>query len=94
MQALTIGSNGVARLAGWRWLFILEGLPVFIASLVCFLWLPNYPSTATFLSDEERQLIRAETPETQPSPEGKTWMWSEVLTTVEDPVFYLVIAYG
>lgn len=33
--------NGVGGLAGWRWLFILEGIPALLAAVVTFLFLPN-----------------------------------------------------
>ncbi len=82
--------NGVGGLAGWRWLFLLEGLPVLVAGVVTSLTLPDYPDTASFLSEEDRQLLLSEMPDTQPTANAKTWDWPEVKGLGRDPIFYLV----
>ncbi len=82
--------NGVGGLAGWRWLFLLEGLPVLLAGVVTSLTLPDYPDTASFLSEEDRQLLLSEMPDTQPTAKAKTWDWVEVKALGHDPIFYLV----
>lgn len=49
--------NGIAGLAGWKWIFILEGLvPVAVSFLLYFL-LPDRPETAKFLTKEEREFV-------------------------------------
>ena len=48
--------NGVNGLAGWRWLFIIEGVPTCLASVLIYFCLPNYPETARWLSSEEKEL--------------------------------------
>ncbi|KIP07855.1 hypothetical protein PHLGIDRAFT_117727 [Phlebiopsis gigantea 11061_1 CR5-6] len=48
--------NGIQGLQGWRWLFILEGIPSCICAVLCFFFFPDFPETASWLSDEERQL--------------------------------------
>jgi ACS family tartrate transporter-like MFS transporter len=45
---------------GWRWLFILEGLPAVILGFVTLFYLTDWPHQATWLSDDERQWITAE----------------------------------
>ncbi|KAL6884402.1 major facilitator superfamily domain-containing protein [Trichoderma evansii] len=49
--------DGVAGMQGWRWIFILEG--IFTVFLSFFIWslLPDSPSTAPFLTTEEREFI-------------------------------------
>ncbi|KAI0817097.1 major facilitator superfamily domain-containing protein [Xylaria sp. FL0064] len=48
--------NRTHGLEGWRWLFIIEGVPsVALGFLVMFL-LPNYPEYASWLSKEEKEL--------------------------------------
>ncbi|KAK1074817.1 hypothetical protein LTR74_000661 [Friedmanniomyces endolithicus] len=83
--------NGLGGLAGWRWLFLLEGLPVLLAGVVTSLTLPDYPDTASFLSEEDRQLLLSEMPDTQPTANAKTWDWVEVKSLGRDPIFYLFI---
>ncbi|KAM0704684.1 hypothetical protein Q7P35_007470 [Cladosporium inversicolor] len=46
--------DGVGGLAGWRWLFILEGLASVVAAIAIFFLMPDYPSSRSrFLNEEE-----------------------------------------
>ncbi|KNZ78049.1 hypothetical protein J132_02341 [Termitomyces sp. J132] len=49
-----IKMEGVGGLAGWKWIYILEGLATIIASLVSASILPADLSSARFLTEEER----------------------------------------
>lgn len=50
--------DGVSGVAGWRWIFIIEGIAtVLVATLTAFL-LPRGIETATFLTEEERRFAR------------------------------------
>lgn len=46
--------NGVAGLAGWQWLFLLEGLPAIALGLFVLAFLTERPEDATWLSPGER----------------------------------------
>jgi ACS family tartrate transporter-like MFS transporter len=47
-------------LAGWQWLFLIEGLPAIVLSVAFLLYLPDGPETAPWLDVEERSwLLRA-----------------------------------
>jgi sugar phosphate permease len=48
------GANG---LAGWQWMFLLEGLPCVILAVVVWLSLDDTPSRAKWLSTEEKSLL-------------------------------------
>lgn len=48
--------NGAAGLAGWRWLFIIEGIPSCISAFFVLFFLPDYPETVKWLTDGERAL--------------------------------------
>jgi ACS family tartrate transporter-like MFS transporter len=50
--------DGILGLAGWKWLFLLEGLPVAVLGLVVLAVLTERPEEATWLTDDEKQLIR------------------------------------
>ncbi|KAK4897624.1 hypothetical protein LTR27_004770 [Elasticomyces elasticus] len=84
--------NGVAGLAGWRWMFLLEGAPVLLGGVATIFVLPDYPNDkAKFLSQEDREVIVSELPKNQPTADSKTWDWSQVKLLAYNPVFYLFI---
>ena len=49
--------DGIAGLAGWRWIFILEGLATVVVAVAAFFLLHDFPETANFLTEEERAFI-------------------------------------
>jgi MFS family permease len=51
--------DGLLGLAGWKWLFILEGLPVTVLGLAVLRVLTERPEDATWLTEAERALVRA-----------------------------------
>ncbi|KAK2790918.1 hypothetical protein FQN52_005363 [Onygenales sp. PD_12] len=46
--------EGARGIAGWRWLFIIEGIVTIAVAIVAMIILPNFPSTSRWLDDEER----------------------------------------
>ena len=44
-------------LAGWRWLFILEGIPAVILGIATFFYLTDWPSQARWLPADEREWL-------------------------------------
>ena len=42
---------------GWRWLFVVEGLPAILLGVVAFFFLTDRPGEATWLAPEQRQWI-------------------------------------
>jgi ACS family tartrate transporter-like MFS transporter len=57
-------------LAGWRWLFILEGIPALILGVVTLAYLTDWPYQARWLPDGERQWITAELQKEKRAMEG------------------------
>jgi ACS family tartrate transporter-like MFS transporter len=55
-----LGLNGKFGLAGWQWLFLIEGLPAILLSAVIFTQLPDTPRTAKWLSGDEREALETE----------------------------------
>ncbi|KAI0898167.1 MFS general substrate transporter [Annulohypoxylon nitens] len=49
--------DGVANLEGWRWIFILEGLLTVFVAGVSFFILYDFPETASFLTQREREFV-------------------------------------
>lgn len=49
--------DGVGGLEGWRWIFILEGIVTVVVAFASFFLLYDFPETASFLTEEERQFV-------------------------------------
>ncbi len=47
-------------MAGWRWLFIVEGLPAVIFGVGTLFWLTDRPHQATWLKEDEKDWITTE----------------------------------
>jgi ACS family tartrate transporter-like MFS transporter len=47
------------NLAGWRWLFLMEGVPAIIFGIAIVFYLPDWPNDARWLSFSERDWINA-----------------------------------
>jgi ACS family tartrate transporter-like MFS transporter len=52
-----MGLQGTLGLAGWQWLFLLEGLPAALFSFVILAALPDCPEKASWLTDDERKWL-------------------------------------
>ena len=49
--------DGVGGLAGWRWIFILEGILTVLVAISAYFILFDFPETASFLTPEERAFV-------------------------------------
>ncbi|RHW38441.1 MFS transporter [Lysinibacillus yapensis] len=49
-----------ANMAGWRWMFILEGIPAVVLGIVVIFYLVNKPSQAKWLTTEEKNWLEGE----------------------------------
>ncbi|PCH39025.1 MFS general substrate transporter [Wolfiporia cocos MD-104 SS10] len=56
--------NGIGGLAGWSWIFLLEGLVTVVVAISAYYYMEDYPESASFLTNEEKewlvQTIRAD----------------------------------
>jgi ACS family tartrate transporter-like MFS transporter len=57
LAGVLLNLNGRLGLAGWQWLFLVEGLPAILLGIVYFLYLPDGPAHATWLTEDERHWI-------------------------------------
>lgn len=68
-----LGFNGRLGLAGWQWLFLVEGIPSVILGFVVLYWLPEQPAGAPWLAPEQRawlvERLRRDRDES-PAPHG------------------------
>lgn len=53
--------------AGWRWLFVLEGMPAVLLGVVAFFFLTDWPSDAAWLDPEQQQWLTQKLEEEKPS---------------------------
>jgi len=58
LSGALLNLNGLLGYAGWRWLFLLEGIPAILLGFVVLRVLPDRPETATWLPPEERDWLR------------------------------------
>jgi ACS family tartrate transporter-like MFS transporter len=57
IAGVLLGLAGKAGLAGWQWLFLIEGLPALVLAVVFLIYLPAGPAEAGWLTDDERLWI-------------------------------------
>jgi MFS transporter, ACS family, tartrate transporter len=57
LSGLLLELHGLGGLAGWKWLFILEGVPAVILGVVVARVLADRPEDASWLSPEERTAL-------------------------------------
>jgi len=83
--AFAIGHmNQTGGLSAWRWLFIIEGIPSCVSSVLVFFFLPDYPETAEWLSPEEKALA-ADRLQTEGSHgHGNSLTWAQAKETLTD----------
>ncbi len=59
VSGLLLGVNWLG-LAGWRWLFIIEGMPAVIFGVVTIFYLTDWPHQAHWLPDDEREWLTSQ----------------------------------
>ncbi|KND87155.1 putative transporter, partial [Tolypocladium ophioglossoides CBS 100239] len=74
--------NQIGGLSGWRWLFLLEGLPTVIAAFFVWFLLPDYPETATWLTAREKDLAHQRLAGEGSQGSGKSLTWEEAKSTL------------
>jgi ACS family tartrate transporter-like MFS transporter len=58
-SALLLRMDGLAHLAGWQWMFIVEGIPASVVGFFILTMLSDRPEEAKWLSGEERAAMAA-----------------------------------
>ncbi|KAJ5478817.1 hypothetical protein N7530_004326 [Penicillium desertorum] len=85
--------DGAGGLSGWRWLFIIEGLPAIVLSVVALFGLPDYPETARILTEEERNFLKGRLSSSAPSGKDKSWSWQDMKALLSSPTLYTFTVY-
>jgi MFS transporter, ACS family, tartrate transporter len=81
VSGLILNLHGLAGLAGWQWLFIIEAVPAIVLSVVVFFYLTDRPADATWLEAEERTWLanRLEAERRQREATHKISVWQALV---------------
>lgn len=83
--------NGTWGLQGWRWLFLLEGLPAVILGMVAYVYLTDKPKNAAWLEETEKNTVSSMLADDQPSGrQARVSVWKQV---TEPKILLLALAY-
>ncbi|KAI8675872.1 hypothetical protein NCS57_00489900 [Fusarium keratoplasticum] len=90
---LSFAFDGVhARgLSGWKWLILTEGVFTIILGIIVYLVLPDFPNTARWMSQAEKDFIQARLPINAPRAAEKDFDWTEFWQTLKDPKLWLFL---
>nr|WP_265920243.1 MFS transporter [Cupriavidus nantongensis] len=80
--------DGTHGLAGWQWMFLLEGMPTVLLGALVFAVLPDRPDDAAWLDAREKALIRAMAGSASNLPQRHS-----LVPVLRDPRIYL-LAFG
>ncbi|KAK8213606.1 hypothetical protein M8818_002910 [Zalaria obscura] len=81
--------DGVAGYAGWRWVYIIEGIFSIIVAVIVWFGLPNDPSNAYFLNAEEKHLMQIRARQRAAYMGSDDFSWEEIRIAFKDPKVYL-----
>jgi MFS transporter, ACS family, tartrate transporter len=77
---------------GWRWLFILEGIPPVLLGIVTLVYLTDWPHEAKWLAEDEREWIHAEL-QREKASKSATGHWSVKQALGQRDVIVLALVY-
>jgi len=89
-----INPNGTPN--QWQWIMIITAILTFICGIMFYLWFPDNPTTAWFLSDEEKVMAVKRVQGNQNGIETKTWkryQFIEALTDIKTWMFFLFATF-
>jgi MFS family permease len=78
---------------GWRWLFAIEGAMTLILVPLFFFVFPKHPTTAWFLSAEEKSMIQARYDNDPHWGQDEEFSWAESLSALTDPKWFAFWIY-
>lgn len=85
-----------SQFSHWQWLFLVEGVPTILLGLGTYFVLPGTPDNTSWLSVEDRLLIkmRNEMSSLEKEKEAQAFRWREVGSTLLDPMTILYMGIG
>lgn len=91
--------DGLRGISGWRWIFIVEGAVTVLVGLLVLVALPSYPATCTFLTDEEKIMIRSRLEQDSGTSAGRVetedkYQWKTIKAALMDwRIWFTVFIY-
>ncbi|MDX5629348.1 MULTISPECIES: MFS transporter [unclassified Brenneria] len=93
-----LNMHGIADIAGWRWLFAIEGIPAVILGCLVLWRLPDTPEHADWLSQSQKNWLTTQLKKDNAGVEvGKTHSWGSALrnkTVLLLSVVWFLQAFG
>ncbi len=80
-------------MAGWRWLFIIEGLPAILLGIVAYFYLTDRPENARWLEPEERAWLSSEIEKENSLREQKGGHTGLVSVVADKRIWHLAFIY-
>lgn len=80
------GMDGLGGLAGWQWLFIVEGLPGCALAVVAFFYLTDRPAQAKWLTVRQKALLEEDLSREAAAAGGQKH--ARFIDAIKDPRFY------
>ena len=95
MTAIYKGMNGTAGLAGWQWVFIIDGLITCPIAVMGYLTFPDIPETtkASWISPAEKQLALDRLPPKREDGHNIN-PWSLAKRVFGSPAFYILCLFS
>ncbi|KAL4915043.1 major facilitator superfamily domain-containing protein [Aspergillus aurantiobrunneus] len=88
--------NGDHGHSAWRWLFFIEGAPSCASAILVWFFLPDYPESAKWLSEDEKELARQRLQVEGSKGDAKAMGWTEAKEVLTEWRLYVhyVIYFG
>jgi sugar phosphate permease len=87
------GLDDVRGIAGWRWLFIIEGAATALVALFGFWLLPDEPLTTRWLSPAERELAHGRMMRDKVGDQGQASAMEGLRQACRDPRTWLFVSW-
>ncbi|SUD30100.1 putative transport-related membrane protein [Pseudomonas fluorescens] len=87
LSALLLKLDGLADYSGWQWLLMLEAIPAIILGLLALKVLPNRPSEAKWLTQQEQDWLSGQLTQEQAARENATQKHPHSVSGVLKAVF-------
>ncbi|KAK1774375.1 MFS general substrate transporter [Copromyces sp. CBS 386.78] len=86
---LILKMDGIGGQAGWRWVYFIEGIFSILIGLLVWFALPNDPTEAYFLNQEEKQMMRVRARQRAQYMGSEEFSWEEIRYALKDKKMWI-----